>query len=98
MPSAITHIATTDGSRLIKRLLTHWGHKFEVVLQEQHGEVPFDADTRAVLDASPDQLIVTVIAASAERLQQMQGVVADHLHRMARGETLQIDWQPGTGA
>ena len=95
MPSAYARIPTPDGSRLIKRLLTHWAHQFEVVLEPDHGEVPFDADTHATFDAAPAELRVRLDAAGAERLETITRVVADHLQRMARGATLQIEW---TGA
>lgn len=94
MARSICSIATADGRRLIKRLLTHWGHKFDVVLDEQHGEVPFDTSTHARFDADAEQLKVVLEAADAQRLQQMQGVIGEHLQRMARGESLQIDWTP----
>ena len=93
MPASQTIIATTDGSRLIKRLLTHWGHRFEVSFDAEHGHVPFDADTRADFGAGPEALTVRIQAPDREHLERMQQVVAEHLQRMARGETLQIDWQ-----
>ncbi len=93
MPASNATIATADGSRLIKRLLTHWGHRFEVSFDAERGHVPFDADTRADFHATVDALTVRVEAADGERLERMQQVVAEHLQRMARGETLQIGWQ-----
>ena len=98
MPRATATIATRDGSRLIKRLCTHWGHKFAVEFDESRGNAPFDADTRLRLDAGAESLVARLEAADDARLAQMQGVVADHLQRMARGETLQIDWIPGADA
>jgi len=98
MPQVISTIPTRDGSRLIKRLCTHWGHKFEVQFDESRGQVPFDADTRLRLDAGAEALQARLEAVNDARLAQMQGVVADHLHRMVRGETLQIAWVPVTGS
>ena len=94
MPASSTRIATAEGSRLIKRLLTHWGHKFEVSFHAHRGRVPFDADTVAEFEAGADALVVHIHAADAARLARMETVVADHLQRMARGETLAIDWVP----
>lgn len=96
MPAAHARIATEEASRLIKRLCTHWSHKFAVEFDETHGRVPFDASTAATLNARDGQLDVRVEAEDAERLARMQDVVAEHLQRMARAEQpLQIDWQPG---
>ncbi len=93
MPHAISTIATLDGSRLIKRLCTHWAHKLEIQFDETQASVSFDADTHLRLEAGTEALQARLEAPGDARLAQMQGVVADHLQRMARGETLQIDWQ-----
>jgi hypothetical protein len=95
MPTATATIATRDGSRLIKRLCTHWAHKLDVEFDENGAHVPFDANTRLQLDAGVDALQARLEAADDARLAQMQGVVAEHLQRMARGETLEIAWAPG---
>ena len=92
MPSSIARIDTTDGSRLIKRLCTHWAHKLEVEYDESRARVAFDADTTAHLAAHPDALEARVTAADEAQLLRFQEVVAVHLHRMARGETLEIAW------
>ena len=94
MPACKALIATPEASRLIKRLLTHWGHKFETTFDERHGEVPFDADTRALFDADEAALAVRIQASDAARLARMQEVVAEHLQRMARASTLEITWHP----
>ena len=94
MPTAHARIPTADGPRLIKRLLAHWGHRFPVALEHDRGRVPFDADTVAEFEAGADALEARIAAADPARLARMQDVVAEHLQRMARGETLQIDWQP----
>ena len=94
MPVSTAIIATTDGSRLIKRLCTHWAHKLEVSFDESQARVAFDADTVAHLTAGPAALEARVEAPDEARLAQFQGVVASHLERMARGETLEISWQP----
>jgi len=98
MPHATATIATQDGSRLIKRLCTHWAHKLEVQFDEHQAQVPFDDTTRLRLDAGAEALQARLEAADDARLVRMQGVVADHLQRMARGEVLQIEWESGAGS
>ena len=97
MPVSTATIATADGSRLIKRLCTHWAHKLEVSFDETQARVAFDADTVAHLTSGPASLVARVEAPDVARLVEIQGVVASHLERMARGETLDIGWQPGAG-
>ena len=92
MPQAISIIPTCDGSRLIKRLCTHWAHKLEVSFDETTARVVFDADTITRLSARPDALEARIDAPDDARLAQIQDVVASHLLRMARGETLEIIW------
>lgn len=92
--TATSTIPTADGSRLIKRLCTHWAHKLEVDFDETQARVAFDGDTVAHLAAGPAALEARVAAPDEARLLQIQGVVASHLERMARGETLEVNWQP----
>ena len=94
MPSSQAIIATTDGPRLIKRLLTHWGHRFEVGFDDERGHVSFDAVTRAAFLARSDALEVRIDAADPAALPRIQEVVAEHLQRMHRGTPLAIDWGP----
>ena len=97
MPVSTATIATADGRRLIKRLCTHWAHKLEVSFDEAQARVAFDADTVAHLSAGPAALEARIEAPDAARLVEIQGVVASHLERMARGETLDISWAPPQG-
>ncbi|MBJ6979540.1 MULTISPECIES: DUF2218 domain-containing protein [unclassified Luteimonas] len=96
--TASATIATTDASRLIKRLCTHWAHKLEVEFDATQARIAFDAHTVARLSAGASALEARIEAPDEARLRRYQDVVANHLHRMARGETLEIGWQPGTRA
>lgn len=96
--TASATIATTDASRLIKRLCTHWAHKLEVEFDDTQARIAFDADTVARLTAGASALEARIEAPDDARLRQIQDVMADHLVRMARGETLEIGWRPGTRA
>ena len=92
--SATADIDTPEAARLIKRLCTHWAHKFAVVFDADTGFVPFDATTTAHLRASAATLSARVEAADPATLERYQGVVANHLHRMARAGELVIQWRP----
>src|SRR3546814_13290089 len=98
MPHAISIIPTRDGSRLIKRLCTHWAHKLQVQFDESQAHLPFDADTRLWLEAGAKALQARLEAPDDARLAQLQGVVAAHLHPLARGATLENQCQPGAYA
>lgn len=98
MPAATADIATPEAQRLIKRLCTHWAHKFAVAFDADSGFVPFDDTTTARLRAADDRLHVSVEAADTPTLERFQDVVGNHLQRMARAGTLDIHWQPGDAA
>lgn len=94
--SASATIATPEAARLVKRLCTHWAHKFEVVFDADSGFVPFAPAISARLRAEADRLHVSIEAADTASLQHYQEVVASHLQRMARAGELSIQWRPGT--
>lgn len=97
MPTSTARIGTAEAERLVKRLCTHWAHKFAVTFDAGSGFVPFDASTSAWLRAEDGHLDVAVEAADAATLERFQGVVASHLQRMARTGELTIDWRPAAG-
>lgn len=85
-------VATANPQRLIKRLCKHWGHKFPVSFDEQQGEIQLPPGLCA-LKVQEGGLQVRLQAAEDEQIQRLQQVVADHLERMATGETLAFNWQ-----
>jgi len=98
MPAATAEIETTEASRLIKRLCTHWAHKLAVTFDDASATVPFDATTTAWLHADDRQLRVRVEAVDATTVERFQGVVESHLQRMARAGELVVHWRDaGTG-
>ena len=53
MLSSSVRIQTSNPSRLIRRLCKHWGHKFEVNFDDQHGRIALGETTcLAALSAS----------------------------------------------
>ena len=88
-------VATPEASRLIRRLCTHWGHKFTVDFDDRHGVVSFDDDVILRLRAESDVLHARIEACDPPALERFQGVVENHLQRMARAGELTFRWQPG---
>lgn len=78
-------------AKLIDRLAKHWSHKLEVERSGADAFIRFpDANCR--LEVQGAQLLATLEADDASMVDKLQGVVAEHLLRMARGETLAIVW------
>ena len=83
--------ATTEASRILKRLCKHWSHKFAVRFDDASSEIQL-GDVRVLLRAAPERLIVTLENPQAEVPRRLMGVVADHLQRMAADSTLEVAW------
>lgn len=90
--TAVATVATPNPSRLINRLCKHWGHKFAVQHDEQKGEIQLPTGN-CRLQVVEGGLRVVVEAEEPQQLQKLQQVVAEHLERMATGETLSFTWQ-----
>ncbi len=85
-------IATRQASRMAKRLLNHWKHKFEVA---EHAQLLQIFMPSATVDLRPqaDHLAVEITAQQADAdLPMLEQVVLEHLIRMGQ-EPLQAAWQ-----
>ena len=83
---------TGSASRYLQQLCKHWGHKFEVNFDDQHGRIAL-GETTCLLEAGEGALKAELQAADEAQLSRMEGVVADHLQRMATDETFTFVWQ-----
>ena len=89
----VAEVATDKASRYLQQLCKHFAHKLPVSFDAQSGQVTFSiGDCR--LDADDGLLRLSLTAPDAERLGELQDVVARHLVRFAFREELPIYWQP----
>lgn len=88
---SVATIATPNGSKYLQQLCKHWSHKFEVSFDPAAGTIPFPASVLN-LAATPDALILTIVAPEAATIDRMEGVVVEHLQRFAFREDLQVAW------
>lgn len=86
-------VTTSQARRLITRLGRHWAHKFDVVQDDTVLTVPFSAEASATLHAHDDRLEISLDHAQAAELATLQGVLAEHLQRFSRDETLLFEWR-----
>jgi hypothetical protein len=86
-------VATRNAARTVAALCKHWSHRFETEFDGGHGRVNFEV-AAAHFDVRADGLTATLAASDAATLAKLQPVVADHLRRFARAETLAIEWAP----
>lgn len=85
-----TKINTLEATRISKRLLNHWKHKFEVQETPTHMQI-FMPEYTISLKPQTEYLEV-MIESQLEDLSHMQQVVLSHLSRMANAE-LTATWQ-----
>lgn len=84
-------IATPNASRYLQQLCKHFAHKRPVEFTPLEGRIAFSSgDCR--LEAVDGRLTMSVAAAGAEDLAELQDVVARHLERFAFREPLDIAW------
>lgn len=92
MMNSSAHIQTMQASRIAKRLLNHWKHKFDVVDNPTQYQIMMPTAT-ILLTPQTDELMVKIQAKEAETdLRYLEQVVLDHLSRMAQTE-LSAVWQ-----
>lgn len=92
MMNSSAHIQTTQASRIAKRLLKHWKHKFDVVDNATLYQIMMPTAT-ILLTPQTDELMVEIQAKDAETdLSYLEQVVLDHLSRMGQTE-LSAVWQ-----
>ena len=86
---SISDIQTQQAAKIAKRLLNHWKHKFEVAESEQDYKI-FMPTATVTLTPLEQHLDVVISSENAEDIR-LEGVVLDHLNRMAQQE-FQADW------
>jgi hypothetical protein len=90
------HVETAHASRYLQQLCKHWAHKFPVEFDQGHGFVPFSPDSTVEFNADEAGLHIRLRVSDAQKQEQMQRVVSDHLKRFAFREELAITWTTDT--
>lgn len=84
-------ITVENPSRYINRLCKHWSHKFTIEQTEHHSSIDFGT-AQCTLTHADDQLTLNLSSHSAEDLEKMQQVVANHLIRMSSKNIANVSW------
>jgi hypothetical protein len=90
--TSTARVGTTVPRRYMTQLCKHFEHRLAVSYDDSQGQIAFQAGT-CRLAVEPDALVMTVEAADAAALPQLQDVVARHLLRFAFREPPSIEWQ-----
>lgn len=87
-------ISTDLGQKYIRHLCRHFAHKVEATFSEQEGRVQFKQGFCLMLEET-GVLRVYCQALDEKSLTMIHYIFDDHIHRFARTETLDYQWQPG---
>ena len=90
--SSEAKIASAQPSRIAKRLLNHWKHKFETAEDEQQFSIYMPAATVLLRPASDELHVRIQLQDETADLGHLENVVLDHLIRIGQ-EELQANWQ-----
>lgn len=91
MISSEASIQTKHASKYLQQLCKHFGHKVPVEFTPEEGliKLPFGS-----CDLRADETSLTITTASeADRMDQIQHVIGDHLKRFAFREEIELNWQ-----
>lgn len=92
MAISTARVPTEQGSKYLQQLCKHWSHKLDVSFDATQGKVRFPQAV-ATMTAEPGTLLVSIEAEDQSVVDQMKGVVANHLDRFAfREAPLTFDW------
>jgi hypothetical protein len=89
--------ATPQASRYLQQLCKHFEHKLPVTFDATSGRIAFSSGV-CELTAAEGVLRLACTAPEAEKLPQLQDVVARHLIRFAFREDVRIAWRPALRA
>lgn len=84
-------VKTQSGELYLKKLCRHFARKVPATLSEGRGILAFPFG-RCLLEAQADHLRMAVDLYDAAKAPDAERVLGDHLQRMARNESLELQW------
>jgi hypothetical protein len=88
---ATATIATDQPSRYLLQLCKHLRGKVPVEFDDSHGAITVGAGS-CTLDALDGALVVHVTGTDPESIAQLESIVARHLKKFDRHDSLVIEW------
>lgn len=92
MINSSAHIQTTQASRIAKRLLNHWKHKFDVAESATQYQIMMPSATILLIPQTHELVVKIQVKNTETDLSYLEQVVLDHLSRMGQTE-LSAVWQ-----
>lgn len=92
MKHSTAQVESERASIYLQQLCKHFAHKMAVEFTPERGVIPFSVGT-CRLEAAGNILTMRAEAEDAERLAQLQDIIARHLVRFAFRAPPEIVWQ-----
>jgi hypothetical protein len=92
MNHSVARVESERASIYLQQLCKHFAHKRPVEFTPERGQISLAAGM-CRLDAAGGVLTIRAEAEDAEKLTQLQGVIARHLERFAFRSPVTLDWR-----
>ena len=92
MNNSVARVETERASIYLQQLCKHFAHKRPVEFTPEKGQISLGAGV-CRLEAADGVLTIRAEAEDAERLTQLQDVIAKHLERFAFRNPVTLDWR-----
>ncbi len=89
--TAGAQVTTDDPSRYLLQLCKHFQGKVPVEFDRTHGTIAV-GDGRCDLDAGPGVLTISIVAPTADVVDQLKFMIAKHLAKFDRHDRLTLEW------
>jgi hypothetical protein len=97
MNHSVARVESERASIYLQQLCKHFAHKRPVEFTPETGQISLGAGM-CRLDAANGVLTIRAEAEDAERLVQLQDVIARHLERFAFRSPVTLDWRAETAS
>jgi Uncharacterized protein conserved in bacteria len=73
-------------------LCIHWQQRFAVEFDAENGTIYFGDEQITHISATAESLKICVSAPQKSCLKELEQIIAEHINRFARKETLSFNW------
>ena len=98
MLTSTAQVATAKPTPYMKQLCKHFGHKNEVVFDDESGEIHLSSGACKLDARAPAALALSASAADAESLERLTHVIGSHLERFGSRDELAVNWSAAQNA
>lgn len=91
MPSTFASVVIPSPAKYMARLCNHFAHRVTVHREATSARIDFP-NAPCVLQATENNLEISVTTDDREQLERLQEVITRHLKQVAAAETFDVSW------